>query len=175
MIKVKILSFHKYNPRTSYTEEYFKRATRTTGGWDDYLKQYPEPMLELGCSDGEWVEKLKGKKKEVYGLELSDYCFTIRKTKLMIKADAHILPFKDESFGSIYSFQLLEHLSAPDKCLRECKRVLVLNGYFLAKWGYGAGDDTHVSDFGNQWIGIIGKYFKHIKADWGCFVYMKVK
>jgi len=47
---------------------------------------------------------------------------TIR-VKNPVKADAHYLPFKDDSFEEVYSHHVLEHLDNPFKALSEMIRV----------------------------------------------------
>lgn len=46
-----------------------------------------------------------------------------KNTKNPVKADAHYLPFKDGSFGEVYSNHVLEHLENPTQALREMLRV----------------------------------------------------
>ena len=45
-----------------------------------------------------------------------------------IVADAHQLPFKNESVDAVIAEHLLEHLSDPDKAVAEVKRILKPNG-----------------------------------------------
>ena len=41
-----------------------------------------------------------------------------------VRAEAHALPFPDEVFDAAVSFQVLEHLREPARCVREMHRVL---------------------------------------------------
>jgi len=43
-------------------------------------------------------------------------------------ADAHNLPFQDESFDSYLAIEVLEHLQSPERAVREIQRVLTING-----------------------------------------------
>jgi len=168
---------NKINPRSIYTSKYFEKATKTSHfeyiKWAMYLKKYPDPMLELGCYKGELVKELQLRKKETYGVDSSNYAIQNIICKDILQADAHFLPFKNNFFGTIFSFQFLEHLSVPDICLKDCYRILRSEGYFLAKWGWGQ-DITHLSDLRDGWIGKLKRYFKYIKYHQGLYVFQKV-
>lgn len=73
-------------------------------------------MLDIGCGENS--------KKGDIGLDL-------RKTRYTdIVADAHMLPFNDESFDNVHSSHLIEHLSHREvrNVLLEWIRVLKKNG-----------------------------------------------
>jgi len=58
-----------------------------------------------------------------------DVRIDVRKTKAVTMiADAHVLPFKDESFSYVICTEVLEHLDSPFKALKEIFRVLTENG-----------------------------------------------
>jgi len=44
------------------------------------------------------------------------------------KADAHFLPFKSNCFGKAYFYDVIEHVEAPLKCLKEINRTLKQGG-----------------------------------------------
>ena len=46
-------------------------------------------------------------------------------------ADHHLSDFEDNSFDLIFSSNLLEHLPNPDKCIKECKRLIKPNGFII--------------------------------------------
>ena len=48
-----------------------------------------------------------------------------------VAADAHFLPFKDESFANIYLVDVLHHLECPLKFLSEAQRVLTQGGRLI--------------------------------------------
>jgi ubiquinone/menaquinone biosynthesis C-methylase UbiE len=48
------------------------------------------------------------------------------------EADAHALPFEDESFDHVWMMWLLEHIADPSEVLREARRVLVPGGAITA-------------------------------------------
>jgi len=74
--------------------------------------------LDVGCG---W---LKGKqtKRGMIGID-------IHKGMCDIQADAHHLPFKNETFNVILARAVLEHLENPKKALEEIKRVARKNAY----------------------------------------------
>ena len=51
-----------------------------------------------------------------------------RTSAVNLIADAHFLPFKDESFSQVVCTEVLEHLESPIQALREIKRVLKKKG-----------------------------------------------
>ncbi|MEM0385482.1 MAG: class I SAM-dependent methyltransferase [Nitrososphaeria archaeon] len=61
-----------------------------------------------------------------------DVRLDIKRTKAVnIVADAHFLPFKDQSFSEIICTEVLEHLESPIKALKEMRRVLKNNGVIV--------------------------------------------
>jgi SAM-dependent methyltransferase len=52
-------------------------------------------------------------------------------SKPSIRGDATELPFKDETWDLVTSFDTLEHLIYPDKFLCECFRILKNGAYFI--------------------------------------------
>ncbi len=48
-----------------------------------------------------------------------------------ILLDAEALPFADNSFDVVVSFETIEHLKQPDKFLSGCRRVLKKGGFFI--------------------------------------------
>jgi ubiquinone/menaquinone biosynthesis C-methylase UbiE len=61
--------------------------------------------------------------------------------------DAHKLPFQDNTFDTVYSFDAFEHVSMPDKMLSEAKRVLKPGGKLIMSfttWGKAKGH--HLTD-----------------------------
>jgi ubiquinone/menaquinone biosynthesis C-methylase UbiE len=50
-----------------------------------------------------------------------------------IQGDAHVLPFRDEAFDTVYCRYLLEHVADAAEVLREMRRVLSPGGHALAQ------------------------------------------
>lgn len=131
-------------------------------------------VLETGCGNGENKERILAARKNkitsylatdysswddifvrynqrtsVLGL-LSSYLFGKQKTKASVDqvADALHLPFKDKSFDTYCSFEVLEHISDPDRFFSEAARVLKKGGhcvisvpYFYREHSEGTGFD----------------------------------
>jgi len=85
-------------------------------------------ILDIGCNKGEFhrfvMEKANEIGGDVYGLdiEVTNY------TENIVKGDAHFLPFKDESFDSIFIGEIIEHLTNPAHFLKEIERILKKRG-----------------------------------------------
>lgn len=94
-------------------------------------------LLDIGCNWGEihsYLDKKQG--KIVYGMDiiLTNYRDNV------VRADAHYIPFKDETFDSIFAGEIIEHLENPAQFLREVERVLKRGGALDT-------DDTKYSQF----------------------------
>ena len=77
---------------------------------------------------------------------------------MWIVADAHALPFRDETIDEIFAGHLIEHLEDPLRFLKECRRVLrrggmvtVVTPNFLSKNAYLDPDHKHVFNFMRLW------------------------
>lgn len=88
----------------------------------------PQCMLDVGCGRGEFSKYFSSIFGEIVLLDLRRE--VLMKTKsilpnsLYVCADAHYLPFKDNTFNQIHCFSLIEHLSQLEEFLSETFRVL---------------------------------------------------
>jgi len=55
----------------------------------------------------------------------------------LIRADAHNLPFKNNSFDLVICTEVLEHVVNPEKVLGEIKRVLTNDGIAIVEMDSG--------------------------------------
>jgi len=100
----------------------------------DLLK--PEDrILEIGCGIGTVVHELSKKGHNIIGIDISGEAIDYGRKKygdihLEVQA-AEILPYEDESFEVVLSFDLFEHIAEIDKHISEVKRVLSPGGYYL--------------------------------------------
>lgn len=92
------------------------------------FKQLNGRILDIGCNWGEihnYLDKKQG--KIAYGMDiiLTNYRDNV------VRADAHYIPFKDETFDSIFAGEIIEHLEDPAQFLREVERVLKRGGHLI--------------------------------------------
>jgi len=92
-------------------------------------------ILEIGCGIGSVVNELSGKGHDIAGIDISGEAIEYgrkkyRDIRLEVQA-AETLPYDDESFEVVLSFDLFEHIAAIDKHISEVKRVLGPGGYYL--------------------------------------------
>ena len=92
-------------------------------------------MLDLGCGDGESVDRFRAVDPEVrwVGLDLQDSpeVRARRRTDAdFVTFDGVAIPFGDASFDLVYCRQVLEHVRYPEQLLGEVRRVLAPGGWF---------------------------------------------
>lgn len=92
-----------------------------------------EPVLDLGCAEGKIADSLF-KKNILIGL---DNCWELisqnkkEAYKALVLADGCKIPFKDKTFGSIFSNCVIEHILDLDSLLAESYRLLKPGGIFF--------------------------------------------
>jgi ubiquinone/menaquinone biosynthesis C-methylase UbiE len=85
-------------------------------------------VLDFGCGDGSMVGSLTEAGYDAYGCDIELASETDR---LRLIEQPYRLPFADETFESIVSSQVLEHVSDHDLAFREMYRVLQPGGATL--------------------------------------------
>lgn len=94
-------------------------------------------LLDAGCHGGFLTKELiKNKKlKNLYGIDISKEAVVFIKKKIpngkFKVASIEKLPFKTQSFDTVFCFEVLEHIENPQKGIKEIKRVLKKNGTSL--------------------------------------------
>ncbi len=76
-------------------------------------------VLEVGAGDGSRVKVLREKGITTTGIEVND----AHVNELVGHGDAEYIPFGNDTFGTVYSVDVLEHLDHPHKALAEMFRV----------------------------------------------------
>lgn len=105
----------------------------------EMIDNNPKAVLDVGCASG-WLlfEIAKNYPKaqctgiDVYKKAL-EYASKAYKKIKFIEADAHKLPFSDQSFDLIICTEVLEHVQDPKGVLQEIKRVLKPGGVVIAE------------------------------------------
>jgi len=95
---------------------------------------FAEPILDLGCGDGQFAELLfrssraNSRGREIVGLDLSPRSLQEAEARGVytrtVQADAARLPLDSESFGSVVSNCVLEHVPEDVAAVQEVARVL---------------------------------------------------
>ena len=92
-------------------------------------------ILEIGCGIGTVVNELSSKGHDIAGIDISGEAIEYGRKKYsdirMEVQAAETLPYEDESFEVVLSFDLFEHIAAIDKHISEVRRVLGPGGYYL--------------------------------------------
>lgn len=82
-------------------------------------------VLEIGCGTGLILEKVARLASRALGLDLSLGMLGRARQKGLevVQADLRALPFKDDSFDTVYSFKVLAHIDTIGAALEELARV----------------------------------------------------
>ncbi len=104
---------------TTFTEKLSQLATQIKDA----------KILDIGCGTGHYTQLFAINNNHVTGLDVQD----IREKKHIkrykfIRGSAEQLPFKNESFDVVLSFDVIEHLASDFLFVKEVKRVLKKNG-----------------------------------------------
>lgn len=93
------------------------------------LKYVRGDLLDIGCGEKPYFNILKPRVNKYIGVEHPD---TLHKNaKIDIYGDAGHLPFKDESFDTVVSFQVIEHVNEPNQMVAGIYRVISKGGYAI--------------------------------------------
>ena len=92
-------------------------------------------VLDAGCGEGYGADLLAAAAKDVVGVDLDESVVahadrTYARPRFQ-KADLQALPFPDESFDAVVTFQVIEHVPGPRDFIGECARVLRPGGRLI--------------------------------------------
>ena len=81
-------------------------------------------LLDVGCGDGFSTFYAARFGIEVFGVDRSEFMLSHHPLRSRVACgDAYALPFADESFDIVWSWELLHHSSDPATIMREMQRV----------------------------------------------------
>ncbi len=119
-----------------YNEEYSGRVNLDTAFSyrfpliNKYIKKQSK-ILEVGAASGDFLNILKEKEYEIYGVELSKRAVSIAKKKYDIDIFCGTLDnasFEDSSFDAVLLYHVLEHIPDPKIFLVGLERILKPDG-----------------------------------------------
>ena len=105
----------------------FKDNNRNLSEISSYVKG---KVLDIGCSDKK-VREFLSDDCQYIGLDYYKTAIEWYHSSPDAFGDAQNLPFKDKSIDSVLLLDVLEHLPAPENCIREINRVLITGGIFI--------------------------------------------
>lgn len=134
--------------------DYYQRGIRTnflqkywhTRKLDEILKLIsirPKSILDVGCASGWLLNEIH--KCHPYaqctGIDVYASAILYGKKKYknlnLLQADAHHIPFPDNSFDVVICAEVLEHVSKPENVLKEIYRVLKSDGIAIVEMDTG--------------------------------------
>jgi SAM-dependent methyltransferase len=87
-------------------------------------------MLDVGCGSGAYCEfAALNEVKLVVGIELNKSYLHSSKSISVMQADALNLPFRNDIFDVVVSFEVFEHLPSEEPALKEIARVMSGNAF----------------------------------------------
>ncbi len=89
-------------------------------------------ILDLGCGQGGATNALADCSALCIGLDLGNKFIKLNNKANFTQANAHHIPFKDDSFDIIIMQDILEHVKGTEQMLKEAKRVLKDKGTIYA-------------------------------------------
>lgn len=131
----------KINSAEKYFRRFLQIAPLSVAIWRAVEARYlstvklPRPILDIGCGFGEFALGFSDIVVDI-GIDIAQKDIDIAKQcgkyKKVVLGDARRMPFKDETFSSIFSISTFEHIPNPQKAIQEAYRVLKRGGILVA-------------------------------------------
>jgi ubiquinone/menaquinone biosynthesis C-methylase UbiE len=131
--------------------------------------------LDVACGEGYGTALLAQSAESVEGVDISEDAITHARQRYeqlgragFQVADCTCLPFADDEFDRVVSFETLEHLEAHDELLAEFRRVLKPEGFLILSSpdkasysdGHGTVNEYHVKElYREEFENLIQRYF----------------
>ena len=103
-------------------------------------------VLDLGAGNGSSRRMLEEFGYKWFGLDIE------MNRGLSVRADAHVLPFRNKNFDLVISIAVLEHLYNPWKGVKEINRVIKNKGFFFGSVAFL--EQFHKSYFHFTYLGL---------------------
>ncbi len=88
-------------------------------------------VLDVGCGSKPYLRYFEGHVDQYFGIDIEKETHDHSNEDVNLIFDGETLPFEDGSFDSAVTFQVLEHVFAPDRFVSELRRVLRPGGALL--------------------------------------------
>ena len=97
-------------------------------------------VLDYGCGSGYGTYRMSGESESIIGIDIAEDAVAYAKShyqadnlqfRQVEPAESSPLPFKDASFDTVLSFQVIEHVHDVSQYLAEIARVLRSGGVFI--------------------------------------------
>jgi SAM-dependent methyltransferase len=107
-----------------------------TTDWSTYIPEVHtgrKRALELGCSTGEFLQRLREKGWEAKGIEVAEEPARLARERgfEVHQGTLETADLDEESFDAFFMYMVLEHLQDPKAALVEVHRVLVPGGWLV--------------------------------------------
>jgi 2-polyprenyl-3-methyl-5-hydroxy-6-metoxy-1,4-benzoquinol methylase len=88
------------------------------------LKYAGQPLLDAGCSTGDYVKYLRKQGYQAFGLDLLTCPEWEEHSEYFKTGDLSRMPFHEEEFDTVTAFEVLEHTREPHQILQEIHRIV---------------------------------------------------
>ena len=158
-----------FNESRESIEKYFEWRTERSRPLIDKLSRIINlrglKVLEIGCGFGQLTKLLSESGALVTSTEVDRKTFSVAKKMLkavknikLILVSSEKLQFKDNTFDLVILFDVIEHVTNPQKMIQECKRVLKKDGFLYCEFTpYFSPIGHHLYDYSKLPIHILPK------------------
>ena len=115
-----------------------------------YLEtQVPRKLLEIGCGNGSFLDRMRAKGWDVQGVEVDGKAAKVASNVFGLRVfigTLHQAAFPDDYFDAITLSHVIEHVHDPISLLKECRRVLRPRGCVVII-------TPNIESLGHAWFG----------------------